>query len=315
MKVSVVIAVFNAAVHVREAVDSVLDQTGVDFEVIVIDDGSTDETAALLRDKPDPRLRLLTQENRGLVASLNRGINEATGDYIARMDGDDRCLPHRLRIQAEYLDNNPGVALVGGAISTMDEDGNPLAPRVAFPATHEEIWAAVGRRPWVFCHPAVMFRKSAAVDVGLYDPQFKHAEDAEFFARLMTRHRAVNMPEVVLAYRIRRGAISVTQKAHGVVNAGLVATIIDRWNTGEPFKATPAERAAADAAIESSSRLVTADELEGIYQCRIGRELLRGRQWRRARRHYRMAARSDPFSKMPYMGWACGLLRVGGARG
>jgi glycosyltransferase involved in cell wall biosynthesis len=315
MKVSVVMAVRNEAVHVREAVDSVLHQTGVDFELVVVDDGSTDDTPALLRALHDRRLRVITGEGRGLVSSLNRGIIESAGDYIARMDGDDRCLPGRLQTQAEYLDTHPELALVGGSVGTMDEEGNPLAPRVEFPATHEQIWAALGRRPWVFCHPAVMYRRDAAVDVGLYDPMFKHAEDAEFFARLMTKYRAVNLPDVVLDYRIRRGAISVKQKTHGTANAGLVATIIDRWQPGQPFRATDQERKAADEQIEQSMRIATADKIEAAYQCRIGRELLRGRQWRRARRHYLLAARSDPLSKMPYAGWICGLFRIGAGKG
>jgi hypothetical protein len=130
----------------------------------------------------------------------------------------------------------------------------------------------------------------------------------------MTRFRAVNLPGVVLDYRVRRGAISVKQKTHGTANAGLVATIIDRWQPGQPFRATDEERRAADAAIEHSTRAVTAGKIESAYQCRIGRELLRGRQWRRARRHYVLAARSDPLSKMPYAGWICGLLGIGAGK-
>ena len=88
--------------------------------------------------------------------------------------------PDRFRLQVNFLDQHPEIALVGGSIATIDEMGNLLAPRVSFPKTHEQIWAGIGRRPWVFCNPAVMFHRQAAIEVGMYNREFAHAEDAEF---------------------------------------------------------------------------------------------------------------------------------------
>jgi hypothetical protein len=227
------------------------------------------------------------------------------------MDADDRCEPYRFELQVRYLDSHPDIALIGGSIATMDEQGNPLAPCVGFPATHEEIWAGVGRRPWVFCHPAVMYRRDAAVDVGMYRSDFAHAEDAEFFARMMTRYRAANLPEVMLNYRLCRGGVSLTKLAHGQVNARLVATIIDRWKPGEPFAATAEERKAADDEIANSQESATPTRIESAYQARLGRELLRGRQWKRAFRHYARSLQSDHFNKKAYVGMAAALLHLG----
>jgi glycosyltransferase involved in cell wall biosynthesis len=312
-KVSVVMSVFNAAAFLSEAVRSVLAQSFADFEFLIINDGSSDNSAAILAEFSDPRIKILDQDNRGLIASLNRGIEAAAGDYIARMDADDRCLPDRFQLQVDYLDKHPEVALLGGSIATMDQDGNALAPRVSFPETHEHIWSAIGRRPWVFCHPAVMYRRQAAIDAGMYHRDFAHAEDTEFFARLMTGNKAANLPDVLLNYRLTRGAVSFAKKDHGRVNAELVATMIDHWKPGQPFTATPEQRRAANAAIEASATPISPAKAEAAYEIRIGRELLRGRQWWRAATHYAAAARKDCLNRMAYAGIICAMLRIGGA--
>jgi glycosyltransferase involved in cell wall biosynthesis len=310
-KVSVVMSVYNAGDFLSEAVDSVLTQTFEDFEFIIIDDGSRDQSLQRLQSYTDPRLRILPQANRGLIASLNRGIQEARGRYIARMDADDRCEPDRFEIQVRYLDQHPDIALLGGSVATMDESGNPLAPCVTFPLTHDEIWASVGRRPWVFCHPAVMYRREAAMDVGMYHGDFAHAEDAEFFARLMTKYRAANLPDVLLNYRLCRGGVSLTKLAHGQINAKLVAAMIDRWKPGQPFAPTPEERKSADEEIARCDASTTPAKIESAYQMRLGRELLRGRNWSRARRHYMNAIRSDPKNRRAYLGLAAAWLHAG----
>ena len=307
-------AVYNVARFLREAVDSVLAQTFTDFELVVIDDGSTDDSPAILATYADPRLVVIRQPNAGLIASLNTGIRAARGELVARMDPDDRCEPNRLVVQVAYLDAHPEVALVGSAVSTMDEDGRRLAPRVPFLATHAEIWSTVGRRPWVFCHPAVTFRRAAAVAAGLYDPRYVHAEETEFFARLMSTDTASNLPEVLLNYRIRRGAMSLRNAAHGLVHAEMVAATIDRWTVGEPFAATVDERAAADAKIAAlRGKAVTPAVAEAAYHVRLGRELLRGRRWAAAAKHYATALRLTPLDKRPYLGLGAAALRRGGA--
>jgi glycosyltransferase involved in cell wall biosynthesis len=311
-KISVVMSVYNGGGFLREAVDSVLAQTFDDFEFIIIDDGSRDDSLAQLRLITDARVRLVAQENRGLVAALNRGIEMATGEYIARMDGDDRCELDRFAIQVRYLDAHPKIALLGGSVATMDETGNPLAPCVRFPAAHEQIWAGIGRLPWVFCHPAVMYRRAAAMEMGLYKSDFAHCEDTEFFARLMTHYRAANLPDVLLNYRLCRSAVSFTKTAHGRINAQLVAKIIDRWKPGQPFAPTTEERAAADHSIENTQMAIDKKRIEAAYHCRVARELLRGRQWRRAFGHYATAIKTDPGNRKGYAGLAAALLHVGG---
>ena len=209
---SVVVPAYNAALHLQEALRSVLDQDFEDFELIVIDDGSTDGTAALLQDfAADPRVRALTNErNMGLIATLHRGYAECRAPLIARMDSDDICDPARFRRQVEYLQANPDVGIVGGAIRFF---GN-VAPNVfRFPEGHEAIRPAM----LFYCslaHPALMFRREL-VDRGLfrYDDAFRHAEDFHLWSRLLLSVKAANLPDVVLDYRLHAQQVSSDSSA------------------------------------------------------------------------------------------------------
>ena len=314
-QVSFVLPVYNAGEHLAAAVESVLAQTFADFELLAVNDGSTDGSGEVLarHAATDARVRVIDQPNRGLIEVLNRGIREARGEWVARMDADDVCLPRRLERQMAYLADHPEVALLGGWVATIDEEGRTLADVVPFPVTHDELWATVGRRPWVMCHPAVVFRKDAAVDVGGYDPAYKHAEDAEFFARLMTKYKAHTLPEVVLKYRLRRGAVSGQFKDHGRVNAALVGRMVERWKPGQPFAATAEERSAADAEIAAGAKAVGPNDAASTYHCRRGRELLRGARWGQAMAAYARALAGTPTRVEAYKGLAAATLRAGAA--
>ena len=310
--VSVVMPVRNAGHFLLDTLASVFGQTFADFEFVVVDDGSTDDTAAILAAETDPRLRVVTQQNAGLVASMNRAVLLARGKYVARMDADDRCEPDRLARQVAFLDAHPEVAIVGGAISTMDQDGVQLAPKVLFPATHEQIWAAVGKRPWVMCHPTVMFRRQLAIDAGLYLPWFEYAEDTEFIARMMTVGRAANLPDVLLHYRLNRGSASLNKGRMALLKAQLVGRTVDAWKPGTPFQPADAERKAVDAALAKCTDVLTVSQAEAAYQIRIGRELLRARKWSTAFRRYASALKATPTNRRAVIGLACAVLRVGG---
>lgn len=204
---SVVVPTYNAARYVREALASVLAQDFEDFELLVVDDGSSDGTAAVLQEiAADPRVRLLRNErNTGLIATLHRAYGECRAPLIARMDSDDLCAPTRLRRQVEFLQAHPDVAIVGGAIRFF---GN-VAPNVfRFPLAHEDIRPAM----LFYCplaHPALMFRREL-FDQGLlrYDDAFRHAEDYHLWSRLLLKARAANLPDVVLDYRLHPQQVS-----------------------------------------------------------------------------------------------------------
>lgn len=312
-QVSFVLPVYNAAQYVGAAIESVLTQTYGDFELIIVNDGSTDGSRDIIAAFKDDRIRVLDQANCGLVPTLNRGVREARAAWIARMDADDISLPRRLEMQMEWLRRNPEVMLLGGFVSTIDEDGRVLSDEVQFPKSHEQIWEILGRRPWVMCHPTVMFHRQTAIDIGLYHPAYKHAEDAEFFGRMMTRHRAANLPATVLQYRLRPDAVCTEFKDHGRINAELVARIIDRWHPGVPFEATSKERAEADDMIRRTARQRGMRSVQSTYHCRIGRELLRGSRWFSAAAAYARAASWQPWRLLPYAGLIAACLHLGAA--
>lgn len=204
---SVVVPTYNAAKYIGEAVASVLSQDFADFELLLVDDGSTDDTASILQPfATDPRVRLLRNErNMGLIATLHRAYEECKAPLIARMDSDDICAPARFGRQVEFLRQHPDVGIVGGAIRFF---GN-IAPKVfRFPLEHEAIRPAM----LFYCplaHPTLMFR-SELVDQGLlcYDDAFRHAEDYHLWSRLLLQTRAANLPDVVLDYRLHPQQVS-----------------------------------------------------------------------------------------------------------
>src|SRR5947207_1274318 len=116
-------SVYNGENYLAEAIDSILNQTFKDFEFIVIDDGSSDTSLKIIKKYTDPRIKLISRKNKGLVASLNEGLAKAKGDYIARQDADDVSLPQRLKKEVEYLDAHPKVALVGSNYKHLDAKG------------------------------------------------------------------------------------------------------------------------------------------------------------------------------------------------
>ncbi len=206
--VSVVLPVYNGAADLPKAIDTILTQTFADFELIVIDDGSSDGTAAVLRALRDPRVRAVHQDNTGLAATLNRGTALARGRYIARQDHDDWAMPTRLEKQVAFLETHQDCALVG---------------------TRAEIWAGdrkTGRahdhptdnaalqfellfdNPFV--HSSIMLRKSALDAVGGYstDRSRQPPEDYELWSRVARHYQVANLPERLTVYREVPGSLS-----------------------------------------------------------------------------------------------------------
>jgi hypothetical protein len=206
---SVVTPVFNAARYVEAAVASVLAQDFADFEFIIIDDGSTDGTAELLGGlaSAEPRIRLLQQPNRGIVASMNRGLAEARGALVARMDADDLSLPGRFRRQVTALQGRPALAAVGGHVRIIGPDG--VASGVALSPTGPRRIRAVSRRHSPLFHPAAMMRRDLVTALGGYRAVLELAEDYDLWLRLLDAgHELDNVPALVLDYRVHPSNLS-----------------------------------------------------------------------------------------------------------
>ena len=193
-------SVFNGAQFLHQAVASVLNQSFDDFEFLIIDDGSKDQTFQLLERLTDPRVRLIKNAaNYGLTKSLNLGLQSANGTYIARMDVDDICHPDRLKLQKYFLDRNPKTALVGTWTEVRDYT-NPHLEFQKFPIFSPLLkWQLMFKTP--FAHPAVMFRKDAALGVEGYDENFRFAQDFDLWSRLSFHWDIANIPQVLLRRR------------------------------------------------------------------------------------------------------------------
>lgn len=204
-RVSVIMPVYNGMPYLPLALDSILQQTFRDLELIVIDDGSTDATSEVLSAYAarDRRVRVLTlPQNRGIIAALNRGLDAARGEFIARMDADDVALPQRFERQVAFLDAHPDHVVVGSSTSFIDSVG-----RVTFRDTY---WREVAHweLEWIahfftaMMHPTAMFRGAPVRDKALrYDERCRHAEDMDFFARMLMRGKGAILPEPLLQVR------------------------------------------------------------------------------------------------------------------
>jgi glycosyltransferase involved in cell wall biosynthesis len=199
-RVSVVMAVRNGERFVRRAIDSILMQSMSDLEFIIIDDASSDRTGEICRDyaSSDSRIRLFTnQSNAGLAASLNHGIKESSGVYVARMDADDASRPDRLMLQADFLDLNPHIGICGGNIC-YHRGGRSSIKR--FYPDHSRLQAQLLFQP-CFSHPTVMFRREEVLRHGLfYDESYATTQDYELWTRMIGKLQGANLPRVLLDY-------------------------------------------------------------------------------------------------------------------
>jgi hypothetical protein len=207
--VSVVMSVYNGERFLREAVDSVLTQTLAELELIVVDDGSTDSTPQILEEyvRTDPRIIVERRTNQGRAAALNRGFAIARAPLVARLDADDIAPPDRLERQRRFLLEHPAVAVVGGAITFVDEHGRPFA-EVENPLTDGEIRRAFEHATPV-PHPGVMLRSQAFERAGGYRTAFSTAEDLDLWLRVAAVDRFANLPVSVVRYRMHADQDSV----------------------------------------------------------------------------------------------------------
>lgn len=211
-QVSVVLSVRNGAGDLPRAVASILQQTFTDFELIAINNGSTDGTGEVLDRLNDPRVRVVHQEDMGLAGALNRGIGLARGQYIARQDHDDLALPSRLARQVAFMEANPRCALLGTRAEIRTGD------RPAFRFHDHPTGDASLRFELLFNNPFVhssaMLRKSAVEAAGGYstDPMRQPPEDYELWSRLARRWEIANLPERLTVYRETAGSMSRTHR-------------------------------------------------------------------------------------------------------
>lgn len=199
-EISVVLSVYNGEKYLKEAIESILNQTFNNFEFIIINDGSTDRSKAIIESYNDERIVFFNQDNKGLVYSLNFGISQARAAWIARMDQDDIALPHRFAIQIEAIKKNPSLVLLGGWCQQINPQGVPLKIN-KYPATHDSLVRSLETLRPFLPHPTTCFRRDAVIGLGGYRERFRHAEDIDLWLRLVGIGEFACCQNVVLRLR------------------------------------------------------------------------------------------------------------------
>ena len=203
-EISIVMPVYNAAPFLREAIDSIVAQTFENWELILLNDGSTDDSLQIAHSYTDPRIKILDSEtNNGLIYQLNRGMEAAQGRYIARLDADDVAMDNRLQMQFNYLENHPEIGLVGGYAEVLGTN-----EMLRHGQKHDDILLELLHRN-AFIHSTVMFRKSIFGSInGGFDTNYKHAEDYRMWQLFAGITKLANLPEVLIKYRVHEQQVS-----------------------------------------------------------------------------------------------------------
>jgi glycosyltransferase involved in cell wall biosynthesis len=219
--VSVILPSYNAAAYLGKAIGSILAQSYCNFELIIIDDGSSDKTAALIAQYTDPRIIVINQSNLGLPKALNAGIRVARGKYLARQDADDVSLPERLANQVAFMEKNPNCALLGSwtnIMTTKDVGSGSLSPQPSG-RKHQHPTANGALQVLLlmnnqFVHSSTMIRAASLKTIGLYseDPRYFPPEDYELWLRIAQRNSIANLPQALLEYLEVPTSISRTKE-------------------------------------------------------------------------------------------------------
>lgn len=205
--VSVIIPVYNGERTVRETIESILCQSLSDFELIAIDDGSTDRTVEIISQIKDPRLRVKSYPNAGLAASRNRGIREAKGEYISFIDADDLWTPDKLESQYQALREHPEAALAYSWTNCIDESGKFLRPG-GHKTVNGNVYSHILVNNFIESGSNVLIRRNVLEEVGLFDESLRAAEDRDLWIRLAARYPFVAVPKAQILYRISPTSMS-----------------------------------------------------------------------------------------------------------
>lgn len=296
-EVSVVMSVFNGAQYLRESIESILQQRDVSLELIVVNDGSSDNSAEILMKiaSSDPRIIVIEQDNAGLTAALIRGCQAAKGELIARQDADDISLPGRLRQQRDALRQDASLVFVSSSAQGMGPNGEkleviqrPINPEVA---THQLLFKKTGPP----AHGSVMMRRAAYEAVGGYREEFYFAQDSDLWLRLGRIGKLKYLPEVLYAWRVSPSGISTTRHTAQWRFGDLGHACHSAVLRGEPE--TPHLKEAADLALtirsEKHQPLMLSGKTQAWGLYRIGTALARQGD-KRARGYFWQTIQAQP---------------------
>lgn len=293
-KVSVVMAVYNGDAYLGDAIQSILSQSFTDFEFVIIDDGSTDKSADIIRSYDDSRIRLFQQENRGLPASLNRGIDLSRAEYIARMDADDISESVRLDRQIRYMDNNTNCVALGTWGLMIDQDGLPLQ-KMKMPLQRETIWQELQHGASPFIHGSIMFRKNAVLECGGYDDRMITAQDWHLWTKMYQVGKMTNLSDILYRHRLSPEAITTMTPQMGKLKRAVLEKYLE---TGK----MTSENAES---LRFLKKDLSQREKNALYHIRVGKALIEG-NWEPllARQHFWQSIRLMPYNYISWVNFA-----------
>jgi glycosyltransferase involved in cell wall biosynthesis len=284
--VTVLMPAFNAGKYIEEAIASVLRQTFTSFELLIINDGSTDNTVQVIRSFKDDRIVLIDQSNQGIAHALNNGIAHAKAGYIARLDADDICYPGRLEKQYSFLNENHGYVALGSDAEYISENGEYLCDFKCIGYTHEEISHSIYTH-CPFLHSAVMFRKEAVLQCGGYPALAHNFEDHLLWIQLSKHGQFCNLPEALIKYRFNAASVTIDEKWRGKHFGTLKSSIIRKGSI---------TKEEGDILLSIVKKQDTRRIKEGAYHALCGKKfLVNNHQPGKARDHISRSIRVNPY--------------------
>ena len=275
MRLTVLMAVYNGVEELPHTLDSLLEQNYANFELLIVDDGSSDGSAELAKSYGDPRIRILRQENQGLTRALNNGIQQARGEYIARMDCGDLCHPNRLERQLQFLDNRPEILLVGCRIRRLSAEREVLgiSEVIQEPARIHQGLLKIN----LFQHSSIMVRRSALQAVGGYRSFFRCSQDYDLFLRLSELGPLANLPDVLSDWVMEPESISFRKRRLQAAYAEIARTCARDRRSGRADPVDAGRITAPDCADLNPAERTRA------YKVEVARAALMGENPERAR--------------------------------
>jgi len=210
-EVTVLMPAYNAGKFIGEAIKSVLEQSFPDFELLIINDGSTDDTVKIIRSFNDPRIVVIRQDNKGVSSALNLGLSYAKAPYIARFDADDVCMPNRLKVQYDFITAHPDYGIIGSAADYVDATGHYIFTH--HPAGHlNEELQQLKYSVCPFIHSSVFYRKDLVMSMGGYNEHAYTYEDHFLWVNLLNNAKACNLSQALIKVRLNPESITIDEK-------------------------------------------------------------------------------------------------------
>ncbi len=285
-RISVIMSVYNGGTYLREAIESILNQTFTDFEFIIVNDASTDNSLETIQGYQDERISLINNEaNIGLTKALNKAMIQARGEFLARQDADDISLPNRFEEQIKYLGKYPEVGLLGTSIYEIDESGNVIGKNIALAKPGIKDLLKSNK----FSHGSVMFRNNIIDKLGGYNELLKSSQDHELWLRIAYHYEVRNLPGIFYKLRSHSNKVGVSTARrelalHRVLSRKLARNELDQ----------EALKEIRDRGIESLYSFLSKREKAFVYQTVAGLCEVNGDK-KRAKENYKKAVGLSPF--------------------